>query len=228
MSECFQRQSRKNFEFCSHKNCTLTKGNDSVGASPVYAVFLLTAFQTKMLTWLDVRSTVLDEMVTLDGPGSHQLDSCGSCGDSQTTSLYRCLECSYTLLCCGECVLKSHTALPLHRLEVGLCFRAHQSSAHYFSVGRTDFLTGPLFIRSDTSVTLGMMETHVLSALPPSFSPLSTSTAGINYESAFANVVLAAFSTSTTASSFACAGTPRLLVDRKRPSRSISLTPIIS
>ena len=24
MSECFQRQSRKNFEFCSHKNCTLT------------------------------------------------------------------------------------------------------------------------------------------------------------------------------------------------------------
>ena len=24
MSECFQRQDRKNFEFCSHKNCTLT------------------------------------------------------------------------------------------------------------------------------------------------------------------------------------------------------------
>ena len=24
MSECFQRQSWKNFEFCSHKNCTLT------------------------------------------------------------------------------------------------------------------------------------------------------------------------------------------------------------
>ena len=24
MSECFQRQSQKNFEFCSHKNCTLT------------------------------------------------------------------------------------------------------------------------------------------------------------------------------------------------------------
>ena len=25
MSESFQRQSRKNFEFCSHKNCTLTQ-----------------------------------------------------------------------------------------------------------------------------------------------------------------------------------------------------------
>ena len=28
MSECFQRQSRKNFEFCSHKNCTLTITTD--------------------------------------------------------------------------------------------------------------------------------------------------------------------------------------------------------
>ena len=29
MSECFQRQSRKNFEFCSHKNCTLTRRSDT-------------------------------------------------------------------------------------------------------------------------------------------------------------------------------------------------------
>ena len=38
MSECFQRQGRKNFEFCSHKNCTLTHSSldaswSSLGAS---------------------------------------------------------------------------------------------------------------------------------------------------------------------------------------------------
>ena len=29
MSECFQRQSRKNFEFCSYKNCTLTRAKET-------------------------------------------------------------------------------------------------------------------------------------------------------------------------------------------------------
>ena len=33
MSERFQRQSQKNFEFCSHKNCTLTGGTGSGGSS---------------------------------------------------------------------------------------------------------------------------------------------------------------------------------------------------
>ena len=36
MSDCFQRQSWKNFEFCSHKNCTLTEafvGGAGLGGS---------------------------------------------------------------------------------------------------------------------------------------------------------------------------------------------------
>jgi len=92
-----------------------------------------------MQTWLDVRSMVLDEMVTLDGTGNHRLDSCGSCGNNQTSSLYRCLECSYTLLCCSECILKSHTALPLHRLEVSPCFLAHWSYTHRFQCWEDGF-----------------------------------------------------------------------------------------
>ena len=203
-------------------------GNDSVSVSSVYIAFLLTAFQTKMLTWLDVRSTVLDEMITLDGPGSHQLDSCNLCGDNQTTSLYRCLECSYALPCCGECVLKSHTTLPLHRLEVSLHFLVHSSSTHNFSAGRTAFSTGPLLIHSDTSAILGMMATHVLPSPLPSVSLSLTSTAGISYKSAFANVAQVGLPTSTTANSFVCAGIPLPSVVRRRLSRSISSKPTTS
>ena len=96
------------------------KANDSV-RSPISTKppsTLLTPLQTKMRTFLDVRPTVLDDMVTLDGPGNNRLDLCSSCGSVDATPLYRCLECSYSLLCCRECILKSHTMLPLHRLEV--------------------------------------------------------------------------------------------------------------
>ena len=75
-----------------------------------------------MRTWLGIQSTVLDDIIILDGPGKNRLDSCNSCGEVQDIPLYRCLECSYSFLKCGECILKSHTELPLHRLEVRSCF----------------------------------------------------------------------------------------------------------
>ena len=71
-----------------------------------------------MLSWLNVRSAVLDEMVSLDGPGNLHLDLCNLCLDRQSAPLYRCLECSYSSLYCGECTVKLHRVLPLHRLEV--------------------------------------------------------------------------------------------------------------
>jgi len=71
-----------------------------------------------MHSWLDVRSIVLDEMVSLDGPGDLQLDLCCSCLNRQPTPLHRCLECSYSSLYCSECIVKIHKVLPLHRLEV--------------------------------------------------------------------------------------------------------------
>ena len=71
-----------------------------------------------MKSWLNVRPVVLDEMIRLDGPGDVQADICGLCLDRGTAPLYRCLECSYGLLFCGECVMRLHRASPLHRLEV--------------------------------------------------------------------------------------------------------------
>ena len=101
------------------------KANDSV-RSPTFTnpLLLLTASQTKMRTFLDVRPTVLDDIVSLDGPGNKRHDLCSSCGSIEMT-LYRCLECSYSLLCCGECILKLHAILPLHRLEVSPIYGLH-------------------------------------------------------------------------------------------------------
>ena len=73
-----------------------------------------------MYYWLGIQPTVLDELIGLDGPGGHNLDLCSSCANPQPQShtLYRCIECSYSLLHCGGCIVAQHKALPLHRLEV--------------------------------------------------------------------------------------------------------------
>ena len=73
-----------------------------------------------MYSWLNLQSTVLDDIISLDGPGDRQLNLCNSCSNHQMATLYRCLECSYSSLYCNECILKRHKALPLHRLEVCL------------------------------------------------------------------------------------------------------------
>jgi hypothetical protein len=83
-----------------------------------------------MESWLNVRPDVLDEIISLDGPGDVQTDFCGSCLNRDVSPLYRCLECSYGLLFCRECTVESHRALPLHRLEVCL-FRACTTPSSY-------------------------------------------------------------------------------------------------
>lgn len=75
-----------------------------------------------MYSWLNVRPTVLDDIVGLDGPGDSELDLCASCSRRQPIPLYRCLECSYSLLYCNECIVRKHGELPLHRLEVCISF----------------------------------------------------------------------------------------------------------
>jgi len=167
-----------------------------------------------MQTWLEIRSTVLDEMVTLDGPGDNKLDFCNSCGNSEATPLYRCLECSYSLLYCSECILKSHTILPLHRLEVCLCFRSRSSYLFAPSAGRRAFSIEPLSTRLVTPAISGMVVTHALWSPPYVNSPSSTSTVGISFRSGFASVVPA--TCRTTASCFVCAGTPHPSIVRKR------------
>ena len=77
-----------------------------------------------MDSWLAMRSSILDEIVGLDGPGGRRLDICGLCSDDKVPALYRCLECSYSLLYCARCVVKAHKIHPLHRLEVRSFFLA--------------------------------------------------------------------------------------------------------
>ena len=104
-----------------------------------------------MQSWIDLRSTILDEIISLDGPGEAQQDTCGSCLSRESTPLYCCLECSYGLLICGDCVVKSHKVLPLHRLEV--CFLNCPFSNHTHmicSVGRMGFLTERPSTHSDS------------------------------------------------------------------------------
>ena len=40
---------------------------------------ILMASQTKMQSWIDLQSTILNEIISLDGLGEAQQDTCGSC-----------------------------------------------------------------------------------------------------------------------------------------------------
>ena len=136
-----------------------------------------------MWSWLNVWSTVIDDIIACDGPGDAQTDLCSSCLNCQSAPLYCCLECSYSSLFCGECIVKLHKALPLHHLEV----RSSLSPSHHtqitHSAGRMGFLTGPLYIHSDLSVTLGMKVMPVPWTCNPKPSSLLTSMVGTNYKS---------------------------------------------
>ena len=151
--------------------------NDSVSRPNWIDHFiLLTTLQTKMHSWLTIQSTVLDEIVSLDGPDNHRLDFCSSCSDNRSP-LYRCLECCYSSLHCSGCVVNLHKKLPLHRLEVGsfiyLVRECHPTHIMH-SAGKTGSLTGTPSIRSDLSATLGIMWARVLESLYPTTSPSST------------------------------------------------------
>ena len=178
-----------------------------------------------MRTWLGVRATILDEMVTLDGPGSNKLDSCNLCGNVEAIPLYRCLECSYSLLYCSGCILKSHTMLPLHRLEVRSHLRPRVIMLTTPSAGRMASFAEPLSIRSGISATLGMAATCVPRNPLIINLPSSTSTVGIKYKSDFANAARVECPMSTTGNSFVCTGTPHRLIVRKQHSLSTFSTP---
>ena len=92
------------------------RANNCVSCQTLNSSVSLRTFQTKMYSWLDVRSNVIDEVVCLDGPGDLHLDLCASCLDHQPTSLYRCLKCSHSSLYCDGCIVELHRALPLHQI----------------------------------------------------------------------------------------------------------------
>lgn len=165
-----------------------------------------------MHSWLDVRPAVLDEIVGLDGPGDRRIDLCSLCSNDKSFPLYRCIECSYGSLFCGECVVKAHKALPLHRLEV--CSQlARSPRAHTVpSVGRTGFSTGPLYIHLRSSVISGMEVPPALSIHNLTTSSSSTSMVGTKCKSDSALVGQVLRNTNAIVNYFECAGIRHLSI----------------
>ena len=200
------------------------RANDSVSdlTFHTYCSVSLIGCQTKMYSFLSVRPAVLDEIVSLDGPGEPDPSLCHSCLNDQPAPLYRCLECSYSSLCCGECILELHMKLPLHRLEVrshlNVLRFAHISS----STGGMGSSTEPPSILSDSFATLGTMVTHVPSDRRNVSSPSLTPTVGTKCESRSAAVIQVPHGANATDNCFACAGTRRRSTVLERPFPLIS------
>jgi hypothetical protein len=188
---------------------TRKRGNDSVGRTKALPFAnLINGTQTKMQSWLDVRSAVLDEIISLDGPGDVPADLCSSCLGHKETPMYRCLECSYGLLFCGECAVRSHQTLPLHRLEVCL-FRSLTVIYHTYiirSAGTMGFLTELLSIPSDTSA-ISVMGVPLV-PLTHSLTIFSSSiqTVGTNYKSSSAAAREVVRALKCTVNCYECAG----------------------
>ncbi|KAF6740893.1 hypothetical protein DFP72DRAFT_996362 [Ephemerocybe angulata] len=55
-------------------------------------------------------------LITGEGRGSNRPTTCKSC-QSEKLPEFRCLSCDNTGLLCGDCMKKSHSSLPLHRIQ---------------------------------------------------------------------------------------------------------------
>ena len=82
------------------------------------AYWILTSLQDQLNEWLKFRSTFLDETLRHDGLGDFLGHT--KCSDCQNApGIIKCKDCSSgSMLRCPECVVASHLALPLHRVEV--------------------------------------------------------------------------------------------------------------
>lgn len=86
-------------------------------------------FESKLQEWLNLRDSTLDEIIRLEGLGDNMgATTCSSC--DSTAQRYRCLDCfGRCALQCRPCLLKAHTVLPLHRIQV--CFENYVYYALY-------------------------------------------------------------------------------------------------
>lgn len=183
-----------------------------------------------MHSWLNMQTSILDEMVTLDGPGGRRLDLCSSCSTNQLAPLYRCLECCHLSLHCSVCIVKLHKTLPLHRLEVGSFFSTYNYHLTRISrsTGRMGFLTGPFFIRSVSYATSGTTVTHVQENPDTTTSPSLTSTVVTKFELHSVPATWEHHGISVTGSCLECAGTRPPSPALKPPFPSTFLKPIIN
>ena len=70
-----------------------------------------------LLQWIPEVDAYLDELLRLEGRGCYTEAGC-CCGGEDAAAVYRCEDCCDLRLYCKTCVVSSHAAHPLHRLQV--------------------------------------------------------------------------------------------------------------
>lgn len=173
-----------------------------------------------MHSWLNLQSSILDELLTLDGPGGRRLDLCSSCSINQLAPLYRCLECYHSSLHCSVCIVKVHKTLPLHRLEVGSIakfLKLYRRTHILPSTGRMGSLTEPSCTRLGSYATSGTTGTHAQEDPNTTTSPLLTSTVTTKSGLRSAPATWEQRGMSVTGSYFECAGTQPLSPALEQP-----------
>lgn len=67
--------------------------------------------------WIRKREEYLFDVIELEGPGPHSLNSCHGCKAAVTTP-FRCSDCFGGYLYCADCIVSQHAANPLHLVKV--------------------------------------------------------------------------------------------------------------
>jgi len=133
------------------------KTKNTVWIPLIYCPYcILTALQDQLNEWLKFRRIFLDEILRHDGLGDFLGHT--KCSDCQNApGVIKCKDCSSgRMLRCPECVVASHQALPLHRVEVRTtlgqitwCCWHSLSSAMEWQVFRQRFSPKPWSLLSD-------------------------------------------------------------------------------
>jgi len=116
-TEAVQKRKRKR----DRSNCVRLSIYDSHS-------ILIRHFQSKLVEWLSLRDSTLDELLRHDGLGSSLGNmSCRLCSKVPLSALFRCQDCGHgSTLLCQDCLVLKHSDLELHQIQVS-CFMKNQS-----------------------------------------------------------------------------------------------------
>jgi hypothetical protein len=69
--------------------------------------------------WLEKQTTILDELVRLEGRGEYGgFTTCGWGGCMSTDAVFRCKDCVDARMHCQHCMVAKHDVNPFHRIQV--------------------------------------------------------------------------------------------------------------
>jgi hypothetical protein len=145
----------------------------------LYVQCILIKHQDRLKEWIAFRAIFLDEVLRHDGLGDFLgRTECSRCKKAE--GILKCKDCpNGGLLKCIECIVALHHTLPLHRVEVSLCFlqssNVKQSPDCFNRDGMVDFSTRTLFKILVFIISLVIPE-HVVHVLSLALRTLLSST----------------------------------------------------